>query len=143
MAGGGLWLAGMTAGVGYSTGVLPGLVLLGLGIGLVFPAATVSAMSNVTAGREGLASGMMTTAHEVGAALGVAVFPAVAAAGQAAAVGPAPTGQPLTRQAANQAPDRGSGGWKHRPRIIAGRPPSATSGRSSTRSRTCSGGAAR
>jgi hypothetical protein len=88
MAGGGLWLAGLTAGDGYGTGVLPGLVILGLGIGLVFPAATVSAMSNVGAGREGLASGMMTTAHEVGAALGVAVFAAVAAtAGSAAGTG--------------------------------------------------------
>ena len=88
MAGGGLLLAAATAGAGYLTGVLPGLLVLGLGIGLVFPAATVSAMTNVSAGQEGLASGMMTTAHEVGAALGVAVFAAVAtgaAGGQAAA----------------------------------------------------------
>jgi EmrB/QacA subfamily drug resistance transporter len=85
MAGGGLLLAAATAGAGYVTGVLPGLLVLGLGIGLVFPAATVSAMTNVSAGQEGLASGMMTTAHEVGAALGVAVFAAVAAGNQAAA----------------------------------------------------------
>jgi EmrB/QacA subfamily drug resistance transporter len=85
MAGGGLLLAAATVGTGYVTGVLPGLLVLGLGIGLVFPAATVSAMTNVSAGQEGLASGMMTTAHEVGAALGVAVFAAVAAGGQAAA----------------------------------------------------------
>jgi EmrB/QacA subfamily drug resistance transporter len=84
MAGGGLLLAAATAGAGYVTGVLPGLLVLGLGIGLVFPAATVSAMANVSAGQEGLASGMMTTAHEVGAALGVAVFAAVAAGSQAA-----------------------------------------------------------
>jgi hypothetical protein len=89
MAGGGLLLAAATAGAGYVTGVLPGLLVLGLGIGLVFPAATVSAMTNVSAGQEGLASGMMTTAHEVGAALGVAVFAAVAtgAAGGRAAAG--------------------------------------------------------
>jgi EmrB/QacA subfamily drug resistance transporter len=85
MAGGGLLLAAATASAGYVTGVLPGLLVLGLGIGLVFPAATVSAMANVKAGQEGLASGMMTTAHEVGAALGVAVFAAVAAGSQAAA----------------------------------------------------------
>ncbi len=79
MAAGSLLLAYGTAGASYVTSVLPGLTVLGLGIGLVFPAATVSAMSTVGAGREGLASGMMTTAHEVGAALGVAVFAAVGA----------------------------------------------------------------
>ena len=79
MAAGSLLLASGAAGAGYVTSVLPGLAVLGLGIGLVFPAATVSAMSAIDAGREGLASGMMTTAHEVGAALGVAVFAAVGA----------------------------------------------------------------
>lgn len=43
-------------------------------------------MSDVGAGQEVLASGLMTTAHEIGAALGVAVFSVVAAA-QAAAGG--------------------------------------------------------
>jgi EmrB/QacA subfamily drug resistance transporter len=87
MAGGGLLLAQVSAGAGYGTGVLPGLLILGAGTGLVIPAATVSAMSRVGAGQEGLASGMMTTAHEVGAALGVAVFAAVAAAARHAATG--------------------------------------------------------
>ena len=86
MAAGSLLLANGATRASYVTSVLPGLTVLGLGIGLVFPAATVAAMSVVGAGREGLASGMMTTAHEVGAALGVAVFAAVGAstAGHAA-----------------------------------------------------------
>ncbi|HEU5416604.1 MAG TPA: MFS transporter [Streptosporangiaceae bacterium] len=67
------------AGGGYAAAVLPGLLVLGAGVGLVFPAATVSAMSDARAGQEGLSSGMMTTAHEIGAALGVAVFAAVGA----------------------------------------------------------------
>ncbi len=86
MAGGGALLA-TGAGDGYGTGVLPGLLAIGLGVGLVFPAATVSAMSRVRAGQEGLASGMMTTAHEVGAALGAAVFAALGAPAAAGLAG--------------------------------------------------------
>jgi hypothetical protein len=77
---GGTALLASRAGGGYATAVLPGLLVTGAGIGLVFPAATVSAMSAARAGREGLASGLTTTAHEIGAALGVAVFAAVGAA---------------------------------------------------------------
>ena len=86
MAGGGAALAA-GAGDGYGTGVLPGLLAIGLGVGLVFPAATVSGMSHVRAGQEGLASGMMTTAHEVGAALGAAVFAALGAPATAGLAG--------------------------------------------------------
>ena len=48
--------------------------------GLVLPAAAVTAMSDIAADRAGVASGLMTAAHEIGAALGVAVFSAVAVA---------------------------------------------------------------
>jgi hypothetical protein len=76
----GLHLA--TARASYPTDLLPGLLVLGLGTGLVFPAASITAMRDVAGGQAGLASGLVTpTAHEVGAALGVAVFSAVAAAG--------------------------------------------------------------
>ncbi len=47
MAAGSLLLASGPAAAGYVTSVLPGLAVLGLGIGLVFPAATVSAMSAI------------------------------------------------------------------------------------------------
>jgi EmrB/QacA subfamily drug resistance transporter len=80
MGGGALLLSGVSARAGYVTGLLPGLLVIGAGTGLVFPAASVTAMSDVAAGRAGLASGLMTTAHEIGAALGVAVFSAVATA---------------------------------------------------------------
>ena len=87
MGGGALLLSGVSARAGYATGLLPGLLLIGSGTGLVFPAATVTAMSEVAADRAGLASGLMTAAHEIGAALGVAVFAAVAAAGGGFAAG--------------------------------------------------------
>jgi EmrB/QacA subfamily drug resistance transporter len=77
MAAGALLLARTS---GYVDSLLPGFVLAGAGAGLVFPAASVTAMSSVREGMAGLASGVQTTAHEVGAALGVAVLAAVASA---------------------------------------------------------------
>jgi EmrB/QacA subfamily drug resistance transporter len=71
-----LWLAPDTAS--YAADLLPGFCLLGLGIGLAFPAISITAMSEVGHETAGLASGMMATGHEVGAALGVAVLSAIA-----------------------------------------------------------------
>jgi EmrB/QacA subfamily drug resistance transporter len=62
----------------YVSDLLPGLILVGFGAGFVFPAVSVTSMDRVAHERSGLASGLMSTAHEVGAALGVAVLAAVA-----------------------------------------------------------------
>ncbi len=78
MGAGALLLTGVSARSGSLTGFLPGLLIVGMGTGLVFPATAVTAMSDIAEDRAGLASGLMTTAHEIGAALGVAVFSAVA-----------------------------------------------------------------
>jgi EmrB/QacA subfamily drug resistance transporter len=64
----------------YGTDVLPGFVVFGFGTGLVFPAASIASMSEVGEETAGLASGMMTTGHELGAAFGVAAISAVATA---------------------------------------------------------------
>src|SRR6266704_171843 len=80
MGGGALLLTGVSARSGYLTGFLPGLLIVGIGVGLVLPATAVTAMSDIAEDRAGIASGLMTTAHEIGAALGVAVFSAVAVA---------------------------------------------------------------
>jgi MFS family permease len=62
----------------YGTEVLPGFVVLGFGVGLVFPAAAIAAMSRVGEEAAGLASGLITTGHELGAAFGTAAISAVA-----------------------------------------------------------------
>jgi EmrB/QacA subfamily drug resistance transporter len=64
----------------YGTDVLPGFVVLGFGVGLVFPAAAIAAMSHVGEETAGLASGLITTGHELGAAFGAAAISAVATA---------------------------------------------------------------
>ncbi|MGN6794390.1 MAG: MFS transporter [Streptosporangiaceae bacterium] len=84
-------LSGASASSGYLTGLLPGLLVIGAGTGLVFPAASVTAMNDVTADGAGLASGVMTAVHEIGAAIGVAVFSAI---GTAQAVGALTVGGP-------------------------------------------------
>jgi EmrB/QacA subfamily drug resistance transporter len=76
----------------YATDLLPGLLVFGLGVGLAFPAVSITALSDVEHQDAGMASGLMGTAHEVGAALGVAVLAAIAtgaAAGPAAGYGAA------------------------------------------------------
>jgi MFS family permease len=60
------------------TDVLPGFVLIGLGVGPMFVAISVAAMAGIPADHSGLASGVMMTGHEVGAALGVASLAAIA-----------------------------------------------------------------
>jgi EmrB/QacA subfamily drug resistance transporter len=80
MGAGALLLTGVSARSGYLTGFLPGLLVVGTGTGLVLPATAIAAMNDIAEDRAGVASGLMTTAHEIGAALGVAVFSAVAVA---------------------------------------------------------------
>jgi EmrB/QacA subfamily drug resistance transporter len=63
----------------YLVHLLPGFLVLGVGMGLVFPGVTVTGLSGVPAEQAGLASGFMATSHELGAALGVAVLAAIAA----------------------------------------------------------------
>ncbi len=77
MAGGAAMLTAQSGGTSYAADVLPGLLLLGAGVGPMFVAISVAAMSDVPAADSGLGSGLMMTGHEVGAALGVALLTAV------------------------------------------------------------------
>ncbi|MGR6318933.1 MFS transporter [Micromonospora soli] len=78
MTGGVLLLAANAGGTSYAADVLPGFLLVGAGVGPMFVAISIAAMSDVPADRSGLASGLMMTGHEIGAALGVAALTAVA-----------------------------------------------------------------
>jgi EmrB/QacA subfamily drug resistance transporter len=84
---GNLLLAAAPSDASYVADLLPGFVALGFGIGLVFVSVSVTAMADIDAPRAGLASGLMTTAHEIGAALGVALFSAIAVGGDGYADG--------------------------------------------------------
>ena len=64
----------------FATDLLPGMLVLGFGVGMVFVSVAVTAMAGIPAQHAGMASGFLMTGHEVGAALGVAVLSAVATA---------------------------------------------------------------
>jgi EmrB/QacA subfamily drug resistance transporter len=79
-AGGTFLLAQMPDHPSYLVNILPGLVAIGLGLGLTFVSVSITAMADVREDIAGVASGLMTTGHETGAALGVAALSAVASA---------------------------------------------------------------
>ncbi len=57
--------------------VLPGIVLFGLGVGTAFPAINVGGMGAAVGPELGVASGVINTSRQIGAALGIAVLIAV------------------------------------------------------------------
>ena len=63
----------------YLTDVLPAMLLMGVGIGVAFPALASLAMSGATSNDAGLASGLVNTTTQVGAALGLAVLATLSA----------------------------------------------------------------
>jgi EmrB/QacA subfamily drug resistance transporter len=77
-AAGAFWLSTATSGSSYAGALLPALVTVGVGVGMVFVAVSVTSMAGIPASHAGVASGFLMTGHEVGAALGVAILSAVA-----------------------------------------------------------------
>jgi EmrB/QacA subfamily drug resistance transporter len=63
----------------YLVDVLPSTLLLGTGIGAAFPALMTLAMSGATQSDAGLASGLVNTTVQVGAAVGLAVLATLSA----------------------------------------------------------------
>jgi EmrB/QacA subfamily drug resistance transporter len=79
VAAGTVLLAAAPDQASYFADLLPGFLVIGVGMGLVFPGVTVTALGGVDPEEAGLASGFLATSHELGAALGVAVLAAIAA----------------------------------------------------------------
>jgi EmrB/QacA subfamily drug resistance transporter len=73
-----LWLATRGAGGTYFD-YLPGLVVMGLGVGLTWAPATESVMGSLPAAKAGVGSAVNDTVREVGGALGIAVIGSVLA----------------------------------------------------------------
>lgn len=63
----------------YATQVLPGLLVLGMGIGLVFAPAMQAAVSGIEARDAGVASAMVNTMQQVGGSVGIALLGTLAA----------------------------------------------------------------
>lgn len=64
----------------YAQNLLPGFVLLGLGMGATFVPITIAATSGVSGRESGLASGLLNTSQQIGGALGLAILTGVSTA---------------------------------------------------------------
>ena len=83
-----LGMTSLTAGLLYFTRVsvdgsyladlLPGFVLLGIGIGFSFVPISIAALAGVEPAEAGLASGLINTSQQIGGALGIAALSTVA-----------------------------------------------------------------
>jgi EmrB/QacA subfamily drug resistance transporter len=62
----------------YLADLLPGLVVMSLGLGAVFVAVTTAANAGVPADKSGLAAALLNASQQVGGALGLAIFSALA-----------------------------------------------------------------
>jgi MFS family permease len=71
---------GAPANADYLTDVLPAMVSIGVGAGLVFPSVVSLAMSAATPEDSGLASGLVNTTRQVGGVLGTAILATLATA---------------------------------------------------------------
>jgi EmrB/QacA subfamily drug resistance transporter len=68
----------LDVGGDYVTDLLPGIVLVSIGMGMTFVPVTLIATSGIEAGDAGLASGLLNTSQQVGGALGLAILSTLA-----------------------------------------------------------------
>jgi EmrB/QacA subfamily drug resistance transporter len=80
-AGGALLLSGLPVDGSYAADVLPGLLLLDVGIGLAASGIFITGLAGVDHHEAGLVSGLMSTSHEIGIALVLPVLSTVAVSG--------------------------------------------------------------
>jgi len=73
------WLSPIGVHGSYLTSILPGLVVMALGLGAVFVGVQTAANAGVPADQAGLAAALITASSTLGAALGLAIFSAIAA----------------------------------------------------------------
>jgi EmrB/QacA subfamily drug resistance transporter len=77
-AGGLYWLSRIPVHGSYLRDLLPGLLVISVGFGPVFVAVTTAANAGVPPDKAGLAASLLNASQQMGAALGLAVFSAVA-----------------------------------------------------------------
>jgi EmrB/QacA subfamily drug resistance transporter len=77
-AGGVYWLSRIPVGGSYLSDLLPGLMITSIGLGAVFVGVTTAANAGVPPDKAGLAAALLNASQQVGGALGLAIFSAIA-----------------------------------------------------------------
>jgi hypothetical protein len=79
LVGGGLiYFTQISVNGSYVSDLLPGFLLLGIGLGFSFVPISIAALSGIEPREAGLASGLINTSQQIGGALGVAILTTVA-----------------------------------------------------------------
>ena len=74
------WLSLIPVDGSYVSDILPGLMIVSIGMGGVFTGLTTAANAGIDQDKAGLAAGLLNTGQQLGAALGLAILSAVATA---------------------------------------------------------------
>jgi EmrB/QacA subfamily drug resistance transporter len=77
-AGGIYWLSRIPVGGSFVSDLLPGMVIMSLGIGPMFVGVTTAANAGVPSDKAGLAAALVNASQQLGGALGLAIFTALA-----------------------------------------------------------------
>ncbi|HEV8249677.1 MAG TPA: hypothetical protein VGQ15_06855, partial [Gaiellaceae bacterium] len=76
--GGILYFTQISVGGSYVADLLPGFLLIGLGLGFSFVPISIAALAGIESAEAGLASGLINTSQQVGGALGIAALSTIA-----------------------------------------------------------------
>ncbi|HWT22789.1 MAG TPA: MFS transporter [Solirubrobacteraceae bacterium] len=73
-----VWFTQVSVGGSYASDLLPGFLLVSVGMGFSFVPISIAALAGVQPSEAGLASGLINTSQQIGGALGIAALSAVA-----------------------------------------------------------------
>jgi EmrB/QacA subfamily drug resistance transporter len=73
-----LYFTQVSVGGSYLGDLLPGFIIIGVGLGFAFVPVSIAALAGVTGREAGLASGLINTSQQIGGALGLAILATVA-----------------------------------------------------------------
>jgi EmrB/QacA subfamily drug resistance transporter len=82
-----LFFTRVSVGGSYVRDLLPGFLILGVGIGFSFVPISIAALAGVKPAEAGLASGLINTSQQIGGALGIAALSTIATSRTADSVG--------------------------------------------------------
>ena len=82
-----LWFTQVSVGGSYVVDLLPGFLIVGIGMPFAFVSISIAALAGIEAKDAGLASGLINTSQQIGGALGIAILSSVAVSHTESAAG--------------------------------------------------------